>query len=89
MNSETLLNQAAEAIESRGVTLTGYYHLVYFKDKIVCLPTDTPIGLAKIFETFSENNLRDGLTTKQWNKLSMKIINFYERETIKCLDQKH
>lgn len=89
MNPETLLNQAAEAIEKRPITCGRHYHIAIVDEKIVCVSSAQPIPQNRIIATFNGEEIEKGLTTKQWDELSRDIITFYEKEAIKCLDQKH
>ncbi|MBA7666913.1 hypothetical protein ES703_74996 [subsurface metagenome] len=88
MNPETLLNEAAEAIENRGLSVVGSYHVCFVDDKIQCLSTAQPVKKEFIFETYPGHELTKGLTSKQWNRLSRKIGTFFERKAHKCQPQK-
>lgn len=76
MSPEELLNQAMEAIEKRGITGSGQYHICYYEGKIQCLSTTAMVEQGLVFGTYANHNLTEGLTTKQWDQLSNNIAGF-------------
>lgn len=69
MNPETLLNLAAVAIESRPVACGKQYRIAIVEGTIVCVSAAQPIPRSQICGTFSDDELRQGLTPKQWKTL--------------------
>lgn len=83
MNPETLLNMAVIAIDHRPVACAKRYHLTFINGVIACVSTTQPVPQSQIVGTFSDDELKGGLTGKQWDKLTTKLARFWIEENSK------
>jgi len=77
MNPAQLLDQAALAMQQINDSNAHMFVVGYREDKIVCVPAYDSVSLEIQFERFTSVTIHDGLTAKQWDRLSDKITKFY------------
>jgi len=74
MDSQQLLDQAAEAIANRKASTSGRWYLYWTGTEIICLaqllPTDTP---SRIILELHARDIREGLTHYQWDTITRRV----------------
>jgi len=74
-----LLDQIAFAIQQRPVSVSARYTVCWHEGRFKCLPYRTVPRDAGNFGTYSDDDLRQGLTVIQWNFLARKVALFFEQ----------
>jgi len=77
MNPAQLLDQAAVAMQQINDSNAHVFVVGFQKGKIVCVPAYNSVSLEIQFERFTSVTIREGLSAKQWDRLSDKISTFY------------
>lgn len=77
MNPEPLLDEVATAIKHRCISTTLRWNVVYYQDRICCVPTYENVPPEIILCQFDSMMIRDGFSIQQWNRLASKITKFY------------
>lgn len=78
MNPEQLLEEAATAIKHRGKSTTERWHLIYYRDRLCCVPTYENVPPEIILMEFTEIMVQRGFTITEWNNLQTRMIEFYK-----------
>lgn len=76
MNAELLLTKVGEAINNRPVSMAKRWWLVHKDGEFRCVPVEAPTGQDTVLDTFTTDQLVNGLTTKQWGRLLTKLAKF-------------
>lgn len=79
MNTETLLNQVAEAIKHRPTSGSGKYFITILQGRIVCIPTQRYTHPEINIYQFTEDDAKNGFTSAQWKIIKNRLFKFYER----------
>lgn len=79
MNPETVLDEIAIAIKHRTVSDTNRWHIVYFYDRITCVPSYTNVPPEVILGKFTEDMVSKGFSTSDWNQLKTNIIKIHKK----------
>ena len=78
MNPEQLLDEVATAIKHRTISTTFKWNIVYYYDRITCVPTNVNVPPEIIFGEFDEETVQAGFTATQWALLKVGITKFYK-----------
>ncbi len=78
MNPEAQLDKVAIAIKHRCISTTERWHIVYYHDRICCVPSYENVPPEIILCVFTEHQVRTGFTTEQWNDLKTNITKLYK-----------
>lgn len=78
MNPEQLLEEVATAIKHRTISTTFKWYIVFYYDRITCVPTYVNVPVEIIIHTFTEKMVQDGFTPQQWQQLKTKATEFYK-----------
>lgn len=74
-NPEMILQEIAEVIKRRKPSATNRYAVYELGGKYFCEPARPSPPSAQLLGNYSEGDLMQGLTLKQWSKLLEKICN--------------
>lgn len=78
MNPEILLNEVTTAIRHRCISTTHRWHLIYYHDRISCVPSYENVPPEIILCVFTEHQVRTGFTAEQWSDLKANIMKLYK-----------
>lgn len=78
MNPEQLLEEVATAIKHRGISTTERWHIVYYHDRVCCVPSYENVPPEIIIAEFTDQMVTDGFTVHQWHDIRLKITWFYK-----------
>lgn len=74
MNPELILADIAIAIKHRTISTTHKWHIVFFEQRICCVPAYWAVPDNTILGTFSEQQTIDGFTVHEWENLKTRFI---------------
>jgi hypothetical protein len=72
-NPLSLLNEAAQAIMEREPAGSDHYNLIYRDGHFMCIPFAANRKIEEVLFSLKESEIRDGLTTNDWNIILHKI----------------
>lgn len=78
MNPELVLTDIATAIKHRTISDTFMWHIVFYHDRITCIPTYIDVPDEIILGTLSEQQALDGLPTLEWENLKTRVTKIYK-----------
>lgn len=78
MNPEQLLDEVATAIKHRTISTTFKWYIVYYYDRITCVPTNVNVPPEIIISEFSEPQVQKGFTTHEWHDIKTQLTEFYK-----------
>lgn len=78
MNPEKLLDEVATAIKHRTISTSFRWYLIYYYNRVTCVPSYVPVPPEIILDEFTEQQVQRGFTTKEWDQLSTKVTEFYK-----------
>lgn len=78
MNPEQLLKEVATAIKHRTISTTHRWHIVYYYNRITCVPSYVPVPPEIILSEFTEQQVQRGFTAGEWHDLKTKVTEFYK-----------
>lgn len=78
MNPEQLLKEVATAIKHRTISNTHRWHIVYYYNRITCVPSNINVPPEVVFFYFTEQMVDRGFTPEEWNTLKAKVTEFYK-----------
>lgn len=78
MNPEQLLEEATTAIKHRTISSTHRWCLVYYYDRITCVPSCTYVPPEIIVAEFTDKMITDGFTALQWGTLKQNLVELYK-----------
>lgn len=78
MNPEKLLEEVANAIKHRCISTTHRWSVVYYHNRICCVPSYENFPPEIFIAEFNEQMVQDGFTTLQWETLKQNIIEIYK-----------
>lgn len=81
MNPEQWLNKVETAIENRPRAEARSFCVVLVGDGVYCRPRRGQWPEEKILGAFTDRQLERGLSSRQWDGLKNKIVEFLEGQT--------
>lgn len=78
MNPEELLKEVTTAIKHRTISTTFKWHIVYYYNRITCVPTNVNVPDEIILDEFNEQMAQDGFSANQWAHLKTRIVEIYK-----------
>jgi hypothetical protein len=78
MNPEQLLNAVEVCIKERTPLDCKSYRICWHEGRLKCLPARAIKDDGNCFGTFSEEDIKKGLSIEQWGKVAKKITEFFE-----------
>ena len=78
MNPEQLLDEVAAAIKHRTISTTHRWSVVYYYERITCIPSYTIVPPEIIIGEFTDEMARNGFTVQQWSDIKNRVILFYK-----------
>lgn len=78
MNPESALLEVATAIKHRCISTTHRWHLVYYHDRICCVPSYEDVPPEIILGEFTEIMVQRGFTVREWFDIKTNITKLYE-----------
>lgn len=78
MNPEPVLNEVATAIKHRCISTSMRWHIIYYYDRICCVPSYENVPPEIILDEFTEQMVQAGFTANQWDHLKTQITKLYE-----------
>ncbi len=78
MNPEQLLVEVAIAIRYRCISTTHRWHVIYYQDRITCVPSYENVPTEIILTVFTEHQIKAGFTDKHWDDIKTKVTEFYK-----------
>ncbi len=78
MNPELQLNEVATAIKHRCISTTERWHIVYYHNRITCVPSYENVPPEIILAEFTEIMVERGFTVHEWHDIRNKIAWFYK-----------
>lgn len=82
MNPENLLSEVEKCIAERPMSYVSQWVICWHENKFKCLPARVVKDDGNIFGRFHYDDLINGLTVDQWNRLSKRIAEFFEKEKL-------
>lgn len=83
MNPLLLLDSAVVAIHNREGSGTGEWYICWIDNGLQCRPTCSIPKPEIIFATLNASDILDGLTARQWDDLTKKLITFHIQKGLK------
>lgn len=78
MNPEIVLNEIATAIKYRTISTTHRWCIVYYYDRITCVPSNFDAPVEIILGEFTEKMVQKGFSVIYWNQLKANVIKLYK-----------
>ncbi len=78
MNPEQLLDEVAAAIKHRCTSTSHRWHIIYYYDRIICVPSFQNVPREVILGMFTEQQVKTGFTTEQWADLKTNAVKLYK-----------
>lgn len=78
MNPELILNEVAIAIKHRCITDTCRWHIVYYHERICCVPSYQNVPPEIIMGKFTERMVNEGFSVVYWNQIKTNITELYK-----------
>lgn len=78
MNPEKLLDEVATAIKHRCISSTGRWHIVYYYDRVCCVPSHENVPPKIILGEFTAKDVQEGFSVNQWDRLKTKLVELYK-----------
>lgn len=78
MNPKKLFEEVSCAIAHRCVSTTNHWHIVYYHDRICCVPTNENVPPEIILGKFTEQMAQAKPTLPWWNELETNFTKLYE-----------
>lgn len=78
MNPEPILEEVAIAIKHRTISTTHRWYIVYYHERITCVPSYVNVPPEIILHEFTEKMVQQGFSLTYWNQLTTNIIKLYE-----------
>ncbi len=78
MNPELQFNEVATAIKHRCISTTEGWHVIYYRDRICCVPSYEDVPPEIILTVFTEHQVQTGFTTQHLNNLKTNIVKLYK-----------
>jgi len=82
VNSEELINLAAEAMADRQVGVAKTYDLCVKEGKIVCVPYGGVRLPEIVMGTFTESQIQKGLNAAEWMRLGARMMNYWKAKKL-------
>lgn len=76
-NPEEVLADIALAIKHRCYSKTGRWCIIFFHERICCVPTYENVPTEIILGEFTERMVLEGFTVVYWNQLKTNVIKLY------------
>ncbi len=77
-NPEIILNEIAIAIKHRTISDTHRWKIIYYYDRITCVPTYVSTPEQIILHEFTDKMAKDGFSTIYWNQCKTNVIKLYK-----------
>lgn len=78
MNPEPVLDEIGIAIKHRCISTTKRWHIVYYHDRICCVPSYENVPPEIILGEFTEEMVQKGFTYTYWNQIKTNVFKLYE-----------
>ena len=80
MNAEKSLLEVEGVIKLRKPNYIPKWSVCWLEGRIQCVPEKSILNDGNVFGTFTDDDLNNGLTLKQWELLKKAIALFFERK---------
>jgi len=80
MNSIEIGNKIAEAVANRPPQLGKKYQILYLNGRIWCHPLGKPIPNSHALALFTDADLDQGFTPKQWDEITRTVLTLLKSE---------
>lgn len=78
MNPEPILLEVATAIKHRCISTTHRWLVIYYYDRICCVPSYENVPSEIVLCEFTEKDVQSGFELKLWTELSKRIVDIYK-----------
>lgn len=78
MNPFEALEEVATAIKHRTVSTTHRWYIVYYYDRITCVPSYKEVPVEIIIGYFTETMVQRGFTVHEWFDIRTNITKLYK-----------
>lgn len=78
MNLEQVLKEVATAIKHRCISTSECWYVIYYRDRICCVPTYENVPTKIILARFTEQEVQGGFVLQKWSDLKTVITKLYK-----------
>jgi len=78
MTDEEVIEMMTSAINHRTISHTGCWYIIFYHDRICCVPTNVSIPPEIILGQFNEYQAHVGFTSTVWSGLKTAAIHFFK-----------
>ncbi|GAH90283.1 unnamed protein product [marine sediment metagenome] len=78
MNPEQIIEDIEAAIKHRTITNTNRWYIIFYHNRICCVPTNASIPPEIILGQFTEAQAKNGFTTTDWNGIKEYAVHFFK-----------
>ncbi|MBA7668458.1 hypothetical protein ES703_76570 [subsurface metagenome] len=78
MNPEQIIEDIETAIKHRCVSNSATWYIIFYHDRICCVPPSAQVPPEIILGQFTEGQASNGFTTTDWNGLKEYAVRFFK-----------
>lgn len=77
-NPEQVLQEIAIAIKHRTISHTHRWKIVYYHERLTCVPAYADVPQQIVLNEFTEQMVHHGLSVIYWNQLKQNVVKLYK-----------